>query len=166
MGAFTRSFIDGGASASRQPAQNAIVGAVGVVNRTATWASGAFRGSDFIAQGAVGAEARAIQPRLVIVFPGLNMKTHGHEAVFALGIRSGPAPPTTAEIAGNLLTGDENSAPIPVPVMIPITIVVAILIAVLRRRQCGECHQEENGEGQCKLWFSAGSTARRDSPAA
>lgn len=123
--AFADSFIDGSASAPAEAAQHEPLRTHCVMHRTSAWTAGSLRHGKFVAKPALGADAGAIEPRLVEILAGLHVKSHGDGIRRALRIGRRPAAIASAKILCGALSRDEDA-----PVVPPVTI-----LRVERRRR-------------------------------
>ena len=132
--AFAYGFIDRGAGASAQAAQDAALGTAGIINRPSARAARSFGDPSLVAHVSIRAQSSAIEPRLIEEFAGLHMKAYCHETGLAECIARGPSPGASPEVARDALARHQVN---PATVMIAILFasLVPIVIALLRRRQ-------------------------------
>ena len=127
--ALANGFIDRGAGASAKATQRETIRTDRVVHGTSTATAGRFGAHHFVADAAIAANARAIEPCEVKELAGLHMKADGNGVGRTDGVGRRPATVSAAEILDYVLAGDEDRAVITVA----ITVVVAILRMERRR---------------------------------
>ena len=159
---FANGFIDRGAGASTQAAQDAAFGAAGIIDRPAARAARSLGHPSFVSNVSIGAQAGAIEPRLIEEFPRLHVKTDRNKTGLAERIGRRPSAGAAAKVARDAFARHQvNPAAFMIAVVIAVMVtilfasLVPIVLTILRRRQRCQCDHQQNceygGESQCPV---------------
>ncbi len=147
--------VNRGSSASTQPAKRKSVRTKSVRDRASPTAASALCHVDIIAKIAISADMDTIEPSLIEVLAGLNVKTNSNGIGPAHRIAGGTSAVAAAKVLNDLLARDEDASKVAVTVMVPIPIL--ILRHGNRPERRNKKNDEDGHDARCAALISGES---------
>ena len=160
--ALANGLIDGRAGTSAHAAQRETNRTKRIEHGTTTRTTGAARHSQLVAQPAIGANGRAIEPGLLKVLATLHVESDSDGVWFTLRVGRRTAAVASTEICGEAIARDGEPAimaivvavvitiAVTIPVVIGVAILVAVLIAILLSISGHGQRANRDGEKNCE----------------